>query len=247
MKIMCKDQATKDLLLKTMDEFPNSLGHISKTNILVFGPDNVDLMFGKDSSVTMIDMETMQKIYNMEAAHRQEFEKLDEFTKARIKKMDQDGTHGHSCGSNGERRREIVLKIENASAHEDWSKRINDVLTHRGMNQETADAIREYLSSLANESGHVTVTEEVLIKLESLISEKTKIALVGTNVLGGRLLASFDEMDERAYIPKLQDTDFGRESGKKSRRPMVTSAKGHPYPLPKSPRGMPRISRTRGR
>lgn len=84
-----------------------------------------------------------------------------------------------------------------------------------------------------------------------------RVAIVGGGIVGAGLLAAAADklsrsanVDERAYLHNpfgFQNTDFGRESGKNSRRPMVTSAKGHPYPLPKSPRGVPRLGRTRGR
>lgn len=85
-----------------------------------------------------------------------------------------------------------------------------------------------------------------------------KVAIVGGRSIGAGLLDAAAKQlskvaisqDERAYLHNpfgFQNTDFGRESGKNSRRPMVTSAKGHPYPLPKSPRGVPRLGRTRGR
>lgn len=85
-----------------------------------------------------------------------------------------------------------------------------------------------------------------------------KVAIVGGRSIGAGLLGAAAKQlakvailqDERAFLHNpfgFQNTDFGRESGKNSRRPMVTSAKGHPYPLPKSPRGVPRLGRTRGR
>ncbi|EEX4841900.1 hypothetical protein D0726_004048 [Escherichia coli] len=85
-----------------------------------------------------------------------------------------------------------------------------------------------------------------------------KVAIVGGRSIGAGLLDAAAKQlskvaisqDERALLHNpfgFQNTDFGRESGKNSRRPMVTSAKGHPYPLPKSPRGVPRLGRTRGR
>ncbi|ELF5187106.1 hypothetical protein RBD99_002780 [Salmonella enterica] len=94
-------------------------------------------------------------------------------------------------------------------------------------------------------------------KLDAPAKRESRVGIVGGGVVGAGLLAAAADklsrtanVNERAYLHNpfgFQNTDFGRESGKNSRRPMVTSAKGHPYPLPKSPRGVPRLGRTRGR
>lgn len=95
-------------------------------------------------------------------------------------------------------------------------------------------------------------------KLGVPASREPKVAIVGGTGIGANLLAAAADKlrtrhvlhDERAYLHNpfnFQNTDFGRDSGKNSRRPMVTSAKGHPYPLPKAQRGVPRLGRTRGR
>lgn len=252
MKIMCKDQATKDLLLKAMDEFPDSFGHISKIDILVFGPDTLDIMLSKNHRVTMLDMDSMQKVYDMEVQFAKSVDEIDEFTRARMAKLGKEGMLDHQCRGAKPPAKEIMLRITNTPENEDWPERIERAINPREpLSREKMEEIQLYLTSVASPSGHVDVTKEILLKLESITRKEQKLSLVG-GILGsidvGAIKSSFESfIDERAFIPKLQNTDFGRESGKQSRRPMVTSASGHPYPLPKGPRGMPRNGRTRGR
>lgn len=255
MKVMCKDQATKDLLLKAIDEFPDAFGHISKTDILVFGPDTLDIMLDKRVQVNMLDLRTIQALYDTEVQFAQDASTIDEFTRARMAKLGKLGMAEHQCRNHNQHRdvKEIMLLIENTPENEDWPERIEKAINPREpLPREKAEEIQLYLSSVANGSGRVTVTKEILLRLESISRKEQKVALLG-GVLGsinvGAIKSSIYDgfIDERAFIPKLQNTDFGRESGKQSRRPMVTSASGHPYPLPKGPRGMPRNGRTRGR
>jgi len=270
MKIICKDQKTKDLLIQAIKEFPDSFGHMAQDSIIVFGPDTLDIVMDKNHQSVMLDFDTINKLYELEKVHSDARAGLDEVTRARLDKMWREGKMmGHDCGgadpqterlnSNGQTR-DIMLRFPNTPASQDWERRLLKIINLRAeLTAASYFRIQQYLTGLMDSTGTVMVTEEIVSELER-IAVKAKppmVALVGagvrskilTGLLSHQLSGAITTFDERAYTRDLGEAkgDFGRDSGKQSRRPMVTSATGHPYPLPKGPRGMPRVGRTRGR
>lgn len=244
--ILCKDQASYDALMVLCDEFPDSLGTV-KNQAAVITPqqlmDFLDPGHSSDKAVMLVDENVVANLRQHEIAHQ--------LMREEIKRAGQQGEP-----------KEIRLQFTNTPDNTAWSDRLTKVL-RRGLHM-PADVyanIQRYLTSKMDDQYRVIITEEILLEIERLAQvhdEPKRIAVVGGIGLMGKGLAknladslgniAISTPQERYPLEFYAEPSYeGYESSKKGRREIVVSKKGNYYPLPKGPRGMPRVGRTRGR
>lgn len=242
MKILCKDQASLDAFNKLREEFPDSLKFPDAT-ISVITPEEMMQFIDTNNadSAMLIDERIVEQLRIHEQGHQAIREaRPDLFQKPQP--GDELVLRLHPFeGASLEDRLIAVLKVAKESPIEVFAE------------------VQKYLLSKADMDRRVVVTAGMVLEIENIVNSikaNTKIAMFGgqrrsqmdvigaltaSAVLGAGSSSSDLFADHRKML------DYGRDSGKKSRRPMVVSAKGNAYPLPKSARGVPRLGRTRGR
>lgn len=243
MKILCKDQASLEAFNKLREDFPDSFRELNAEASVITPEELLAFLDTNNSgSAMMIDERIVEQLRQHELMHQA------------VREERPDLFQQPKAGD------ELMLRIhpfEGASLEE----RLIAVLNEAKKGPiEIFGAIQEYLLSKADKDRRVVVTEGMVIEIENIVTGikgNIKIAMFGghrrnqldiISALNASALLSEHSLHDGLFANRRDKmADFGRDSGKKSRRPMVVSAKGNAYPLPKSARGVPRLGRTRGR
>lgn len=237
MLFLCKDQESYDAFIAFCEARPSLPIDQSKASVIT--PQQMMQLFEEGDNKLpehlMVDLRTIAQLEARERDHEAMAERMGSHNEAKM----------------------MTIQYNNHPGKESFTRRVEYIMQLAGKaTSPHREVIHNFLLKKAAGTGHVNFTEEMLVEIENLVGVNGRVAIVGGGIRRGDLL--FAESGTRTFIdepafrpeciaPKLTTESFGREQGRKSRRATVVSAKGNAYPLPKGPRGMPRVSRTRGR
>lgn len=243
MKILCKDQASLEAFNKLREEFPDSFRELN-AEASVITPEELLAFLDKtnNDSAMMIDERIVEQLRLHEQAHQAVRE-----ARPDLFKKPQAGD-------------ELVLRIHPLEGTSLEDRLVAVLKAAKEGPIEVFAEVQEYLLSKADLDRRVVVTADTVLAIENIVNGvrgNVKIAMFGGQrrgqmdiiaALNASALMNENSLHDGLFANRRDKmADFGRDSGKKSRRPMVVSAKGNAYPLPKGARGVPRLGRTRGR